>query len=208
MRKFLLGLAGTIALAFVAMPAHATVVAGGNVCPQAGSASVGAAYTSAVAATGTCNIVITFNSDGSIGTSLANPNPYDGSDDQLVGVVNNTSHVITSFSISGPDTGNGGPFGFDGDGICAYTPFASNSQPCNGGYLGGASSFSGINGTNTSGTVNFVGIASGGGTSYFSLEEPASLNLRVGSTPEPGTLVMFGTGLIGLAGAIRRKLRV
>lgn len=206
MRKFLIGLVGVAALAFVAVPAHATVVSGGNSCPQAGSSSVGAAYTSSVATSGTCNIVITFNADGSIGTAIANPNPYDGSDDQLVGVVNNTSHSITSFSISGPDTGNGGPFGFDGDGICNYTPFVSNSQTCNGAYLGGASSFSGINGTNTSGTVNFAGIAAGGGTSYFSLEEPASLNLRVGSTPEPGTLMLFGSGLLGLAGFVRRKL--
>jgi hypothetical protein len=29
----------------------------------------------------------------------------------------------------------------------------------------------------------------------------------LGSTPEPGTLAMFGTGMIGLAGILRRKLR-
>jgi PEP-CTERM motif len=28
----------------------------------------------------------------------------------------------------------------------------------------------------------------------------------VGPTPEPGTLVLFGTGILGLAGAVRRKL--
>jgi hypothetical protein len=28
------------------------------------------------------------------------------------------------------------------------------------------------------------------------------------STPEPGTLVMFGSGIIGLAGMLRRKFNV
>lgn len=28
------------------------------------------------------------------------------------------------------------------------------------------------------------------------------------TTPEPGTLVMFGSGLLGVAGLIRRKVRL
>jgi hypothetical protein len=28
----------------------------------------------------------------------------------------------------------------------------------------------------------------------------------LGGTPEPGTLIMLGTGILGLAGTLRRKL--
>ena len=37
---------------------------------------------------------------------------------------------------------------------------------------------------------------------------PAVLVTDLGSTPEPGTLVMLGSGLVGLAGVLRRKLKV
>jgi hypothetical protein len=32
-------------------------------------------------------------------------------------------------------------------------------------------------------------------------------NVEIGDTPEPGTLLLFGSGLLGLAGTLRRKLR-
>jgi hypothetical protein len=37
---------------------------------------------------------------------------------------------------------------------------------------------------------------------------PAVLVSNLGSTPEPGTLLMFGSGVLGLAGLVRRKLNI
>ena len=34
------------------------------------------------------------------------------------------------------------------------------------------------------------------------------VNATSGTTPEPGTLIMFGSGVIGLAGILRRKINV
>jgi hypothetical protein len=69
-----------------------------------------------------------------------------------------------------------------------------------------------IHGTLSNGTAAF------GGTVQFSFDVPGSREFGRGQTvrlnsgvttvtvPEPGTLGLFGTGLIGLAGLIRRKL--
>src|SRR5215469_16187603 len=49
-----------------------------------------------------CTILITLNADGSITTTFPNPAPsYDnGHDDNMIGVVNNTSKTITSLQFS------------------------------------------------------------------------------------------------------------
>jgi hypothetical protein len=42
---------------------------------------------------------------------------------------------------------------------------------------------------------------------YWFLDNVSVTSGGGGTTPEPGTLALFGTGLVGIAGVIRRKLR-
>lgn len=51
-----------------------------------------------------------------------NGNPYDGDDDVLVGIVNNSGSPLNSLTLNSPDTTDGGIFGFDGDGPCGFGP--------------------------------------------------------------------------------------
>jgi len=56
----------------------------------------------------------------------------------------------------------------------------------------------------TSGNSNY----SGYGVPVFSSSGSAEIGLRLteGSVPEPGSMVLLGTGVVGLAGVLRRKL--
>ena len=134
-----------------------------------------------------CAVLIVFNPDGSR-TTLVDPTqpPFDGVEDTLIGVQNNSSATVTSLALTGPFI-----FGFDNDGLCsginAGVPNPAFHPPPAGcpydptGYAGRFSTTSTADtshgGGNTftvtdanNGTVNWSPGIPPGGSAYFSLE--------------------------------------
>jgi hypothetical protein len=221
MKKYLLGVAALALMSAAPAFAQSNAVCAAPTGGSSGGEGVDSGYladqTNPLGTSG-CNVLITFNANGSITTTFPNTNGFydSGGDDNIVGVINNTGSVISSINLASTTLDI---FGFDGDGACGTPGYTFNAQGPGGSTYAGACgavdssgygdngiTFSNIGNGNMSGTVNFPGIGANGGTAWFSLEDPVDLNLQVNPTPEPGSLVLFGSGLIGLAGAIRRKL--
>ena len=158
-----------------------------------------------------CGALITVSAvDGSghatsfTAVATGNGNPYDGLEDTLVGIQNNSGANLTSITLSSPDTTDGGIFNFDGDGPCntlyhspayswcpvGYPTVPGDTNP--GGYAGPNNTFSNISDNKTSGTVSFTtAIPNNGGSTWFALEgTPASL----GQTIEPGGTYVYPVG--------------
>ena len=168
-----------------------------------------------------CNVVITIGSDGSVTLTFPNATSYDNSDDQLVGVQNNTGGILNSISLSSSRT----VFGFDRDGAASAFPSETGIPGSYGtahggpfgptGYEGPDTSFSLVSSNKHSGNVNFLQGISNGGSAWFSLETMQSVNGFIvtsfnitsnnGSVPEPGTMLLIGSGLSMLLFSVRKK---
>jgi hypothetical protein len=111
-----------------------------------------------------CGFVITVTDKGAT-VMPTGQGPYDGSDDTLIGVVNNSRFPVFSLDLSSGSV----IFGFDGDGIDTFG-IPSNAKDGTG-YGGPNAYYTNINAAQTSGRINFITpIPTGGGSSYFSLE--------------------------------------
>ena len=145
-----------------------------------------------------------------------NNNPYDGTEDTLLGIQNNSGAPLFSIHLSSSDTTFGGIFNFDGDGPCPQfnTTDCFNGNPPSLGFSG----YEGPHNTFTvdppsscgenctflaSGTVNFfnfvsnvnIGIPAGGST-WFALEGTATSFGSISQTQilQPGVTAIYPAG--------------
>ena len=141
---------------------------------------------------GGCNALVTKTNTGL--SIQIDPNAAGfGGEDSFVGVVNNSSTTLFSFTLSSATD----IFSFDGDGTFP-----------GGVYAPAGITFSGINSAGTSGTINFTNGLAPGAFAAFELEEnlsAAGLPPPVvgggtnggSSVPEPGVLALLALGVAG-----------
>jgi hypothetical protein len=138
-------------------------------------------------------ITITGTSGNLTATFGGTGTPYDGDEDQLVGITNNSSVPVGAIVLNAPNSGN--PlFAFDGDGACTFFG-TCNDGPT--GYEGPDNTFLGISPDFTTGKVLFTtALPINGGTTWFSLENIPTTVLAIGEnkplTAGSTTIFPFG----------------
>ena len=169
--------------AFILLPVSA--MAASLCAPLTGASSV--YYTNDTQASQNCNVIITINATGPATFTVVNSSPYDGNDDNYVGIINNSAAVVNSVTI----TGTTDLFGFDGDGIDGYGITGNSIDIAAFGtsaYGGPNAYFTNRNANNSTGTVNFIGgLAANGGrvTSRWKKRPPQPRSGLSSPTQEP-----------------------
>ncbi len=180
-------------LSTIAVAASALAVSGALVvAPMTASAAAAPAppFTQcpAIGSSPSCEILLVINPDNSVNVlNDSSVGTFDGSDDTLVGIVNNSSAAVKAITVSGPGSDLSG---FDVDGICSgsYGTWSGSSGCPYGptGYEGPGTSFVTKSSLPDSAEVDFTGGLAPGKSAYFSLEgalATAKLTAREGRLP-------------------------
>ncbi|HEY6474294.1 MAG TPA: hypothetical protein VIY26_15480, partial [Acidimicrobiales bacterium] len=203
-------------------PASPSTTAPFNECPAIGDSTAGCAFLIILQNSGATVVKNTAMTCGPA-KNLACDGPFDGNDDTLVGILNETSVPIPTVGLSS----NTDIFAFDGDGICSNSsgsptygnwvgqsgcPYPNGGAPpgyTSVGYEGPGTYFSNYTPTTDNfetGNVNFTGggLAAGSDT-FFSLESalntasftiPADFTVAKTASPSAGVIAGSGTPIV------------
>ena len=179
-----------------------------SVCPNVGADTTGCQLLINVLTVNGSSVATSWT----VTTNPSNFGPFDGVEDTLIGITNSAAGTLTSITLTG---GLGsGVFGFDADGACTglYSPTPTAAM-CHGGvftstdpadYESAGATFSNYASLGT-GTVN-VDLANGAST-WFDLEGVISAQQLAGGVPEPGSVMLLGSGLAAFLGLAWRRRR-